>query len=599
MKVYSNRKKHKLLINAESNWSSINWNTIENSVSKLKQRIFLAKLHKFDGKKLRKLQSIMIGSKANLLYSIRRVTSSNRGKKTAGIDKMVYLTPEARWNLYLKLSLVKVLDWIPSPVRRVEIPRPGKTPRPLGIPNITDRIIQLIIKNALEPEWEAIFENSSVGFRPAKSCHDAMSRIWRIAANKNRIWVLDADIKGCFDNIAHEPLIKNLDDFPAKNLIFRWLKAGYYKDDKFTPTELGTPQGGMISPLLANIALHGMEAALKIKYHKQGFIRSECKFYLVRYADDFVIFTKTAEYANEAREILTPWLADRGMQFSPEKTSIKNLFNGLDFLGWTFRIFYNFKNSKDYKRAKGTHVSLVKPSTKSVQSLKDELKLTFRKLIGKPVYILISHVNKKITGWSNYHKYANSNETFRSMDHFLYQQTVRYIRRKHPNKSWAWLLKRYFTKTTVNRARKTGKMSTVTSNWTFSDRQIELKKFKETSLENYISTRHGTNPLNPLDRDYFLKRKTKQVLGSNSFKNKLMEKQKGLCPICGSDIIAADWDEPLHVHHLIPRIKGGTNEIGNLMLLHEECHYNAHKSQLDKATIIELLNKAISDNSIK
>lgn len=577
-----------------SAWEEISWGTVRAQVIKLRNQIYLAKLQKKE-KRLRKLQQKMIGSNANLLYAIRRVTSVNRGKKTAGIDKQIYLTPARRFSLYESLAKIDLFSWNPQPVRRIEISRPGKDPRPLGIPTINDRVIQAIVKNALEPEWEAVFEHGSYGFRPARSSHDAMARLWRILSKKKRRWVLDADIKGCFNNIAHEPLLKKLVQFPAVGLVERWLKAGYFKDQKFFITELGTPQGGIISPLLANIALHGMEQALNVKYHPDGYIRSECPFVPIRYADDFVVLCESEIEAKRAEKILSYWLGERGMQFALEKTHIREVTDGFDFLGWNFRIYKSFKTgSQPWKRSKGKEVTLIHPSLKSINSFKMKVKELWRKYIGKEAKLLIQKLNPILRGWANYHRYVNSNENFRALDHFMYQQAVRYARRKHSSKSWHWVKTRYFKKDETSKIRKTGKITKSKTTWAFTDSGFILYQFKATSLANYSSIAYGKNPDHSADRDYFATRKINSVITKASLQDELTSQQGGLCPICGFGLVEDNWDEPLHVHHKIPRSEGGSNAIGNLVLLHEECHCFSHKKKLTKEVLENKLRSLLS-----
>lgn len=498
-------------------WSSINWNRVDKHVAKLRGQIYLAKLH---GKleTLRFLQKRMINSPCNLISAIRLVTSINRGKRTPGIDKKKDLTRQHCYKLYRELLQVNLLSWVPCPVARVNLPRPSKEPRPLGIPTISDRVVQGVMKNALEPEWEAIFEHGSYGFRPGRACQDAMARLWRVISSKKRTWVLDADIKGCFNNIAHGPLLEKLDEFPAKALIGRWLKAGYFEKSIFVPTELGTPQGGIISPLLANIALHRMEKALSVKYHKNGYIRPECPFVPVRYADDFVVLCNSEEEANRAKAILTKWLEERGMVFSPEKTHIRKLTDGFNFLGWNFRTYTKLGNdkAKGSLRSKSELVSLVRPSSKSIANFKTKVKEIWRKYIGLQAKVLISKLNPILRGWSNYHKHVNSNEVFRKLDQFMYAQAVRYMKKKHHNKSWNWVVARYFKTTAVKRRRKTGAQSTVNSNWSFSDNGAELYLIRSTVLANYSSIAYGKNPYSPVDKQYFAERKSKSIIEKDS-----------------------------------------------------------------------------------
>jgi RNA-directed DNA polymerase len=279
----------------ECQWNQIDWKHCHAFVRKLRQAIFRA-AKEDDLKKVRTLQRIMLRSYENRCISVRRVTQVNAGKYTAGVDKVTVKTPEARGKLVDELAQYELHK--PLPARRVYIPKSNGKLRPLGIPVIFDRCVQAITKNALEPFWEAKFEDSSYGFRPGKGCHDAIERIYNLASAKsNRRWVLDADIKGAFDNIDHEKLMTLIGNFPARELVRQWLKAGYLDEGVFHNTTAGTPQGGIISPLLANIAFHGMEEALGIKYKilKTKSYGSELHpkcVGLVRYADDFVVFAR-------------------------------------------------------------------------------------------------------------------------------------------------------------------------------------------------------------------------------------------------------------------------------------------------------------------
>ena len=290
-------------------WTSIDWNVNRRIVRNLRQRIYRAS-REGDRRKLRSLQNLMLKCQANREMSIRRVTQINAGSSTPGIDKVTVKTPEARTQLMEELSTYE--PWKAQPVRRVYIPKANGKQRPLGIPTIRDRCMQAIVTNALEPEWEAKFEPCSYGFRPGRSCHDAIQRIYIIVNVKNKKhWCVDADITGAFDNIQHKTINEALSRFPAKGLIHAWLKAGLVEKERFERTEMGTPQGGVISPLLANIALHGMETAVGISYKKHGTSWDiKGKRALVRYADDFVIFTETKEDALAAKQVMSDWLQE-------------------------------------------------------------------------------------------------------------------------------------------------------------------------------------------------------------------------------------------------------------------------------------------------
>ena len=272
-----------------TDWPTANWRKADRIVRNLRCRIFRA-TQANDLRRVRSLQKLMLRSYSNILMAVRRVTQVNAGKYTPGVDKVVVKTPAARGRLVDHLSTYQ--PWRSSPVRRVYIPKSNGKQRPLGIPTVIDRALQARVKNALEPEWEARFEGSSYGFRPGRSCHDAIGKIYLLARpNKRKKRVVDADIKGAFDNIDHNFLLNALGDVPGRELVHQWLKAGVMEDGAIQPTEAGTPQGGVISPLLLNVALHGMEATLGVKMDNRG--QNIGKRAAVRYADDFVVFCES------------------------------------------------------------------------------------------------------------------------------------------------------------------------------------------------------------------------------------------------------------------------------------------------------------------
>jgi RNA-directed DNA polymerase len=308
-----------------TDWNAVTWKTVNHVVRRLRQRIFKA-TKEGSIKKVRSLQKLLMRSYSNILLSVRRVTQLNKGSKTAGVDKLLVKTPAARG--LLADILCQFSPSKPLPVKRVYINKSNGKKRPLGIPSILDRCHQSIVKNALEPYWEAKFEGTSYGFRPGRAVHDAIEKVHsKSRGNTHTTWVIDADIEGCFDNISHKPLIEAIGNFPAREIIKKWLKAGYVDKGVFYDTESGVPQGGVISPLLANIALHGMEEALGIKYNNNG--NSISRLGIVRYADDLVVFCETKEDALSAMETLSEWMKNKGLKslYSARVGSSHNPFN--------------------------------------------------------------------------------------------------------------------------------------------------------------------------------------------------------------------------------------------------------------------------------
>lgn len=541
-----------------SDWHSIDWKKAYRIIRGLRRRIFKA-TQTGNWQKVRNLQRLILKSYSNVLLAVRKATQENRGKRTAGIDKVLIKTPKQRGKLVD--DLLQNQDWKPKPARRVYIPKSNGKKRPLGIPTIRDRCLQAIVKTALEPCWEAQFEGISYGFRPGRSPHDAIEKIYLAARpHKTKKWIVDADIKGCFDNINHEKLISIIGNFPARRLIKLWLKAGYVDNNTYHAQETGTPQGGIISPLLANIALHGMEEALDIKYNNRGEIKGER--ILIRYADDFVIFCETKEDANLAKNVINNWLKTRGLEISNEKTKIVHITEGFDFLGFNIRQYKNGKTKTGYK-------ILIKPSKKFLKQTRNDIKQIFLEHKGKRVKRLIKAINPVIRGKANYMNKVVSSKEFSKLDTYLFKRHVRYVNRTHPGKNKNWKRKKYWGRLNLQRNDK----------WVFGDKEYGgyMLKFSWFKIKRHTLVSKRSSPDNPEQRLYWEMRKHKSDKSESKklsrIQQKVAEKQNFKCPVCGESIFN---EEQLHLHHFKPRCEGGKDEVKNLIWLHQYCHHKTH-----------------------
>lgn len=556
-------------------WHSIDWAQCEEDVRRLRRRIFKAS-QEGDLKKVRNLQKLMLRSRSNTLVSVKRVAQQSAGRKTAGIDGQLALTPKARGELAAQVHRTAE-PWKTKPVKRVYIPKSNGKQRPLGIPVLRDRALQARVKNALEPEWEARFEARSYGFRPGRGCHDAIEAIFGATARKDakRLWVLDADLAAAFDRISHDHLLEAVGQFPARGLIRDWLKAGVMDRGRYAPTEEGTPQGGVISPLLLNVALHGMEVAAGCRYRSGGRqrdpIAAEGTPILVRYADDFVALCHNEEQARHVRIVLGEWLSPRGLRFNEEKTRIVHLTEGFDFLGFNVRRY----GSK----------TLIKPSKEAIKRVRAKLKAVMMTLNGSNNAAVMLKLTPIIRGWSAYYRTVVSSKAFAAMDQYVFKLTYRWAKRNHSKKSKNWIIKRYFGK--FNKSRN--------DQWVFGDHAsgAYLPKFAWTGIVRHVLIKYRASVDDPALIGYWdTRRRKKAPPPMDKVSLSLAYRQKGLCPLCRQALIPGAEYEPesprewiawfaaskkaLNKHHFVYRRDGGSDEKKNLRLVHAECHRQHH-----------------------
>lgn len=569
MQVIANRPK------STTDWQTINWSAETLRVENLRKRIFKA-TQAGDYRKVRNLQKLMLRSRANTLMSVRRATQHNAGKNTPGVDKVTVKTPKARGKLVDELMEFK--PWRALPSRRVYIPKKNGKLRPLGIPTIMDRCIQGRVKNALEPEWEAKFESTSYAFRPGRSQHDALLDIWLTVSKGRKIWVLDADIRGAFDNIGHEPLMQSISGFPAKGLVKQWLKSGYVEEGIKHETDSGTPQGGIISPLLANIALHGMEECLNIryKYHKtDGWQKKTGPYAIVRYADDFVVLADSRENAEIARSKLEEWLKVRGLEFSTEKTRIVNVSEGFDFLSFNIREYVSARKTRG-------KVILTRPSKDAVNALKRRLSEEWKALVGHNVMSVIKKLNPIITGWANYFRAGVSSEVFRTIDDHNHTLALRWTKRTYPHKTKAWRTAQYFGMLKAGSRNK----------WVFGDVKkpgTHLKKMAWTGIQRHVKVKGYASPDDGSLKHYWEARRNKGTAIQKN-ESKIASIQKYVCPVCERSLLNG---EELQRHHLIRDVNDSARNLSkNQRIVHLMCHQQIHdpknlRQSLEKGLLVK------------
>ena len=530
------------------NWNQTNWNSIEMHVNRIQFRITKAVI-KRNWNLVKRLSYLLTHSYFAKMLAVRKVIQ-NKGKRTAGIDGEFWSIPISKIKAVLGLT---DKQYKAKPLKRVFIEKYGSDKkRPLGIPTMYDRAMQALYALALDPIAEVTADKRSFGFRKFRSTHDACQQIFgNMSQKRSAQWVLEGDIKGCFDNISHQWLIDNIP--MDKSILKQFLKAGFVYENSLFPTKAGTPQGGIISPILANMTLDGIESILTDKYHrhpKSGKINHDIaaknKVNFVRYADDFIVTAKTKAIAKEVKELIKDFLADKGLELSDEKTLITHIDNGFDFLGWNFRKY------------KGK--LLIKPSMKSIQKMTEKISNTIKEGKTWTQKALIETLNPIITGWSNYHQGVVSKDIFNNLDSRIWNMLWKWAKRRHPMKSRTWIANKYWHTKGLR-------------NWVFSTKTNQLRKLSDKRIVRNPQIKLDKNPY--IDKEYFVERKfyqgTKKLTGM--FK-RVWENQKGKCPICNLLIDINTDAEERPLHHKNGNHKD--NIISNLVYMHTHCHRQHH-----------------------
>jgi RNA-directed DNA polymerase len=558
MKV-SGRKTGSALSHAPDNWNAVDWRRVERNVRGMQIRIAKA-TRESDWRRVKALQRMLTRTLSAKLYAVRRVTQ-NQGARTAGVDRELWDSPESRWEA---IGRLKRRGYKPLPLRRVFIPKANGKERPLGIPTMRDRAMQALYLLALEPVSESTSDPNSYGFRINRSTADAMGQVRACTSRKDSSrWVLEADIKGCFDHINHDWLENHVP--MDREILRKWLKAGLIYKGQLQATEAGTPQGGIISPTLANVTLNGLERELVAHLGaKFGIVKAKkLKVNVVRYADDFVI---TGDSKEILERVVRPWveafLAVRGLQLSEAKTRITHIDEGFDFLGWNFR--------------KYSGKLLIKPSKKNAQAFYRNVAETISGNKTVKQGDLIQLLNPMLRGWAQYHRPVSAKQTYSRMEHLIFRKLWRWSKRRHPQKSAVWVKQKYFHSIGARR-------------WVFAVRTVredgswglnELYQLSGMAITRHTRIKGEFNPFDPTWEQYGETLRQGRMWEQMRYRKQwatLYMSQGGLCAHCGCALTdESGW----HDHHLEYRMHGGTDALSNRVLLHPHCHQQVHAGKL-------------------
>ncbi|MEJ7737156.1 MAG: group II intron reverse transcriptase/maturase [Chitinophagaceae bacterium] len=541
-------------------WNSIDWNHAHRMVMRLQVRIAKA-TREGCWRKVKALQWLLTHSYAAKLLAVKKITT-NRGKRTPGVDGVLLKTPEDK--AAMANSLMRC-GYTPSPLKRIYIPKSnGKKDRPLGIPTMLDRGMQALHTLALLPMSETLADWNSYGFRPERCTADAIEALFKRLCRKDAPqWILEGDIKGCFDNISHEWMLKNI--CTDTTVLRKWLNAGYMEKAELFPTHKGTPQGGIASPTLANLVLDGIENLLGKKFNslnRYGLRRQASPFgiHFVRYADDFVITGNSKEILEEeVYPAIEEFLKERGLELSKEKTKITHISEGFDFLG---------QNIRKYGYGKDNAKLLIKPCSKNIKTFLTGIRKTIKSMATATQENLIRKLNPMIQGWANYHRSIVSKTTYNKVDNEIWKAIWRWAMRRHPNKGKAWVHSRYFRKI----KERNHCFSCIIKDGNGKAKiGITLKHASDTFIKRHIKIQSEATPFDPNYEAYFENRMSTKMANNKEGRRKvaaLWRRQGGCCSMCGERITSiTNW----RVHHMESRLEGGSENLSNLILLHPIC----------------------------
>ncbi len=542
-------------------WHTIDWQDVHQNVRRLQARIVKATQEGRWGK-VKALQRLLTHSLSGKALAVKRVTE-NQGKRTPGVDQIIWDTPETKTTA---IHTLRHRPYRPQPLRRVYIPKSNGKQRPLGIPTMRDRAMQALHLLALSPIAETTADPNSYGFRAERSTADAIEQCFIVLAKKaSPQWIMEGDIQACFDRISHTWLLEHVP--MDKGVLGKWLKAGYMEQHVLYATEAGTPQGGIISPVLANLALDGLERAVRQHHPPTTRRGQQAKINVVRYADDFVITgASEALLRDEIKPLVEQFMSERGLTLSPEKTSLTHIKDGFDFLGQHIRKYQNGKQTK----------LLITPSKKNVHALYQRVRTIVKGNKQITAGELIQKLNPVIRGWAMYHRHVVSKRTFNTVDHVVFEIIWRWAKRRHPSKATGWLRKRYFRLADGQAWIFRGEVPGRTGN----PRPVRLFQASSTVITRHTKIKGAANPFDPQWEPYFEARldvKMNSNLRGQRQLLRLWKEQDGLCPVCNQKITEiTGW----HNHHITWRTHGGADRAENRVLLHPNCHMQVHNQGL-------------------